>query len=216
MTVIRAIILDFDGVLVESNEEKKRAFEDFFALYPAHRDAMMEYHRRNHSCPRMMKFEHYVYELMGRPGDTETVQKMARQFSELVVPRVTACPEVPGARAFLNEFSRQVPLYISSVTPQDELREIVHARGIGSYFIDVFGDPPYKKTVAIRMVMERERLLPAEVIFIGDAVSDYGATIESGVGFLGRDSGLPWDGAKVRLYCDLLEIANVVRERMRG
>jgi len=215
MSAIRAIILDFDGVLVESNEEKTKAFEDLFALYPAHREAMMEYHLANYSCPRMMKFEHFVHELMGRSGDVEMIQTMERQFSEFVVRRVRACPDVPGAREFLKEFSRQLPLYISSVTPQDELREIVRARGIASFFVDVFGDPPFKKSDVIRAVLEREKLLSSEVIFVGDSASDYRAAVEAGLEFVGRDSGLPFDGGEVELHGDLHEIARLVRRRLK-
>ena len=216
MSTIRAIILDFDGVLVESNEAKTRAFKDLFALYPAYRDAMMDYHLANYSRPRMMKFEHYVYELMGRPGDAEMVQTVARQFSEFVVRRVVACPDVPGAWAFLEGFSGHVPLYISSVTPQDELRRIVHARGIGSFFVEVFGDPPYTKQDAIRAVLTREKLLPSEVIFVGDSASDYRAAVDAGLEFVGRDSGLPFDGIEIELHRDLYEIADVVRQRLKG
>ena len=216
MSAIQAIILDFDGVLVESNEEKTQAFEDLFALYPAYREAMMEHHLANYSSPRMMKFVHCVYELMGRPGDVEMVQTMARQFSEFVVRRVVACPDVPGARAFLDEFWRQVSLYISSVTPQDELRKIVRACGIDSFFVEVFGDPPCKKADAIRAVLACEKLLPSEVIFVGDSASDYRAAVDAGLEFVGRDSGLPFDGIEIELYHDLYEIADVVRQRLKG
>ena len=106
MSAIGAIVLDFDGVLVESNEEKTRAFEDLFGLYPAYREAMMDYHLAHYSSPRMTKFEYYVHELMERPGDDATIQAMARQFSEFVVQRVIDCPDVSGARAFITEFSK--------------------------------------------------------------------------------------------------------------
>lgn len=216
MNAIGALILDFDGVLVESNEAKTHAFDDLASLYPPYSDAMMKYHLANYSCPRMMKFKHYVYELMGRPGDAEMVQTMVWQFSEFVVRRVIACPDVPGARAFLEEFSRQVALYISSVTPQDELQQIIRARRIDSFFVEVFGDPPYKKQDAIRAVLTREKVLPFEVIFVGDSASDYRAAVEAGVEFVGRNSGLPFDGIEIELHRDLYEIANVVRQRLKG
>ena len=216
MSIIRALVLDFDGLLVESNEAKTHAFEDLFALYLPYRDAMMDYHLANYSRPRMMKFEHYVYELLGRPGDVEMLQTMARQFSEFVVRRVVACPDVPGARAFLDEFWRQVPLYISSVTPQDELRKIVRARGIDSFFVEVFGDPPCKKQDAIRAVLSREKLLPSQVVFVGDSASDYHVAVDAGLEFMGRDSGLPFDGIEIELYHDLYEIADVMRQRLKG
>jgi phosphoglycolate phosphatase-like HAD superfamily hydrolase len=214
VTKIRAIILDFDGVLVESQEAKLSAFENLFGIYPAYQNAMMDYHLANYSSSRMMKFEYYVYDLMQRPGDSRAVQAMADQFSEFVVQRVIACPEVPGAREFLDEFSHQVPLYVSSVTPESELRSIIHTRGIESFFVEVFGDPPWQKPDAIRSVLKRERLLPSEIIFVGDCASDYRTAVETGVEFVARNSGLPFNGVGLKRYNDLYEIANVIRERL--
>lgn len=216
MSAIKAIILDFDGVVVESNEEKGHAFGELFALYPAYRQAMMDYHLANYSSPRMMKFEHYVYKLMGRPGDVELVETMAQQFSHFVMRRVIACPEVPGAQAFLEEFSEQVPFYISSNTPHEELLQIIQARGIDSFFVDVFGNPPYRKAEAIGMVLAREQVLPHDVLFVGDSPSDYRVAVEAELEFVGRKSNLPFEGIDITLHNDLYEIARIVRSRLKG
>ena len=146
MKKIRAVILDFDGVLAESNKEKDAAFEELFSLYPTHVVPMREFHKANHAKPRLVKFKHYVEHVMQRPGDQEQIDRMAQEFSDRVVGRVISCPEVPGASAFLEEFSRKVPLYISSITPQDELMKIVQARGLGGYIKEAFGNPPHAKT----------------------------------------------------------------------
>jgi phosphoglycolate phosphatase len=211
VTRIRTVILDFDGVLAESNDEKTAAFEELAALYPEHREAMMEYHLAYYSSPRMSKFEHFVAELMDRAGDQEMIEILARKFSQLVVRRVVACSDVPGAREFLSEFSARVPLYISSVTPQEELHAILEARGIDSFLVTAFGNPPYTKAEAIRIVLERERLRPEEVAFVGDSMSDYQAATEAKLVFLGRFSGLPFKEVEVDLYPDLFAVADKLR-----
>jgi len=208
---IRTLILDFDGLLVESNEEKMQAFEDLFALYPAYKEAMRAFHLENYARPRMVKFEHYVYRVMNRPGDRGAVQTMARQFSDLVMTRVIRCPEVRGMRDFLREFSRKVPLYVSSTTPMDELHQIIAARDMGGYFREVFGDPPVPKPAAIEAVLEKEKVSPSEVVFVGDAPSDYRVAKEADLIFVGRDSGLPFDGVPITLYRDLTEIGDLLR-----
>ncbi|MBW1772795.1 MAG: HAD family hydrolase [Deltaproteobacteria bacterium] len=208
---VRTIILDFDGVLLESNDDKMQAFEDLFALHSNFSDAMRAFHLANYSRPRMIKFEHYVYHIMDRPGDENAVQEMAGQFSKMVTARVIACRQVPGAAEFLEEFSKKVPLYISSTTPQEELIHIIEARGMGHYFRDVFGDPPVKKADAIQDVLQREQLPPSAVVFVGDAVSDYRVATEAKLQFLGRNSGLPFDGVGTKLYNDLAEIGDVLR-----
>jgi phosphoglycolate phosphatase len=211
MSRIQAVILDFDGVLAESNDEKTVAFEELAAHFPEHREKMMEYHLANYSSPRMSKFEYFVTELMGRPGDVEMVKELARQFSELVVKRVIACPDVPGTREFLLEFSARLPLYISSVTPQEELRAILSARGLASFLVAAYGNPPHPKGEAIGMVLEREGLRPEEVVFVGDSISDYRAATEGRLVFLGRFSGLPFEEIEVDLSPDLFGVADKLR-----
>ena len=214
MNRIRAIILDFDGVLAESNDEKTAAFEQLFALYPEHSQTMMDYHLAHHSAPRMEKFAHYAEMLIGAPGDAKVIGKMATQFSQLVVERVVACPSVAGSLAFLQEFSALVPLYVSSVTPQDELRDILRMRELNSYFVEAFGNPPTPKYRAIQHVLERESLEPGDVAFVGDSLSDYRAATKANLRFFGRDSGLPFDGVEVALFPDMSAIGDQLRWRI--
>jgi len=213
MNEIKAVILDFDGVLVESNTEKTEAFKELFTLYPEHEEEMLAYHFQNFSVSRMRKFEHFVHDFMKRPDDTETVTEMAARFSDLVTKRVIACPEVPGAMSFLQRFSKRFPIYISSATPQSELIEIIHRRGMTSYLTGIFGDPPVKKREAIRSVLKREKVFPEETLFIGDALSDYHVARETGIRFMGRDSGLPFGEEDVPLYRDLFEISDAIRQQ---
>ena len=177
---------------------------------------MLAYHLENYSTSRMAKFEYYVHKLMGRPGDDEMVQAMAIQFSGIVKQAVVASPDVPGTRAFLQEFSQLVPLYISSVTPQGELREIVKERGLDSFFTEVFGNPPIQKVDAISTVLSQLGLIPSHLILIGDSASDYQAAAQTGVEFIGRDSGFGFQNTHIHLYKNLYEIADEVRERMKG
>ena len=209
---IRAVILDFDGVLAESNDEKSAAFEEFFALYPEHAAAMRAFHLDHYSNSRYDKFAHYAEVLMGSSVASTVVDEMAAQYARLVIDRVIACPSVPGAVEFLREFSAVVPLYISSATPQEELRTIVDCRGIARYITIAFGNPPTTKAAAIRTVLEREGAEPDEVVFVGDSASDFEAAAEADLVFLGRDSGRPFDSFDVELHADLIGIATALRK----
>ena len=188
MTYLRAVILDFDGVLVESNQAKQVAFDALFARYPEHAEAMSTYHMANFERPRLTKFHHFVYQIMASPDGEELVREMAEQFSKDAVQRIIACPEVRGATAFLREFAGSVPLYVASVTPEEELRTIVNARGIATLITSAYGDPPHPKVDAVRGILERERIAPAQALLIGDSLSDYEVARCVGVEFLGRGS----------------------------
>ncbi len=211
MRRIRAVILDFDGVLAESNGEKDAAFEGFFSLYPEHSVAMREYHQTHYASSRVQKFAYYAEKLMGCPEDQALLDHMAREFSQRVVDRVINCPEVPGASSFLAEFSRIVPLYISSVTPQEELIHIIRARRIDPYIKEAFGNPPHAKVLAAEMILQREGLDPQEVVFVGDSTSDYDAAQQVGLPFLGRDSGQFPPDTELELSADMFGIAERLR-----
>mgnify|MGYP005651117151 FL=1 len=211
MKRIRAVILDFDGVLAESNGEKDSAFEEFFALYPKYAEAMRQYHKEHYTSSRVVKIAYYVEHLMERPGAQDLQDRMAGEFSHRVVDRVINCPEVPGAKSFLEEFSGVVPLYISSVTPQDELNRIVRARRIDMHIKEAFGNPPHTKVDAAEMILKREGLDAEEVAFVGDSASDYEVALQVGLRFLARDSGQSFPSADLELFADLHGVASRLR-----
>ena len=211
---VKVLIMDFDGVIVESNAAKDEAFKELCALYPEHGDAMMAYHLAHISESRMIKIRHYVYELMAKPGDDAAVERMADEFAGFVRSKVIAGADVPGARAFLAEFSRLVPIYVSSTTPQEELEEIIETRGLTAYFAGVYGDPPHAKTKAIADVLAKEGAAPKEALFIGDTTSDRRFADEAGLEFAGRDSGRGLDCPGAEVFDDLIALGSWLRARL--
>ena len=45
--MLKILILDFDGVVIESNAVKTDAFDHVFGRFPDHAAAMMAYHHSN-------------------------------------------------------------------------------------------------------------------------------------------------------------------------
>jgi phosphoglycolate phosphatase-like HAD superfamily hydrolase len=211
---IELLVLDFDGVLVESNGIKTAAFRDVFARFPEHQSRMLAFHEEHVSLSRYAKFEYLVGTLLGRPGDDALVAELAADFSRRVVERVATCVEVPGAHEFLAEFAARVPTYLASVTPDAELREILDRRGLRRWFADVFGFPPQSKRAAVESVIERHGVDRAHVMLIGDSQGDLEVAREAGVQFIARNSGLPFDEPGLQTYPDLYAIADIVRQRI--
>ena len=211
---VEVLILDFDGVVVESNGVKTEAFGEVFDRFPEHRDEMMAFHDSHAYLPRRAKFEHLVRDLMGRPDDNELIEQLAADFSRRVVDRVVSCEMVPGADELLAEFSPRLPTYLASVTPELELLEILRRRNLSTHFRGVFGCPPTPKADAVRSVLQEHGADPRHVLLVGDSAGDLAAARETGVGFLGRDSGLPFGDREVPTYPDLYAIADVLRSRV--
>ena len=112
-------------------------------------------------------------------------QILCEQFSDLVVNEVIDAPWVAGAKEFLMEKQDSYFFFVASGTPQEELKEIIHRRGMTSFFDEIFGSPSTKDEL-IRRIIKKYTFLPSEIAFIGDAESDWEAAQKTGVNFIHR------------------------------
>lgn len=182
---IKAIILDFDGVVLESVDIKTRAFRELFKGYPEHLDDIIKFHIDNAGMSRFEKFKTIYRDYLKRPLDEREETRLGNTFSELVLEELLRCPFVPGAQRFLEKYSGLYHLFLASATPESELREIVAQRGLALFFRRIYGSPRTKPNI-LREILREYGWLAGEIMFIGDATNDYLAAKSLGVPFLGR------------------------------
>ncbi|MBC8552747.1 MAG: HAD family hydrolase [Candidatus Brocadiales bacterium] len=211
---IKAIIFDFDGVLVESVDVKTRAFARMFEDKGEDIVQMVtDYHLKNGGLSRVHKFKYYYKEILKCPLSEEKLGELCNIFSRLVIDDVINSPYVRGAKEFLERFHCEIDLYIASGTPEEELREIVRCRGMDMYFKGIYGSPAQKGQIA-RVVLEQNGYNVYEVIFIGDSITDLNGAQESGVGFIGRvaDNGESnsFEGMGVKIINDMNDLEEVI------
>jgi phosphoglycolate phosphatase-like HAD superfamily hydrolase len=183
---LSAIVFDFDGVLVESNDVKTRAFELLYAEFgPDIRAQVVEYHLKNAGISRYRKFQHYQEQFLGRAYTESDGERLSKQFSRLVVDAIVEAPYVPGASEFLAEYSGKLSLFVASGTPDDELHEIVARRNMKRFFVSVNGSPPTKSSI-LRDIMDAHGLRRDQMLMVGDAMADLEGARSTGIPFLGR------------------------------
>lgn len=184
--MIKAVLLDFDGVILESVACKTRAFEVLFSgERPEVREAIKHYHLQHGGLSRYEKFRHIYACLLRRPLSPERFVGLCCDFSEIVVEQVLAADWVPGAWDFIRRNYRSRDLYVVSGTPETELRMIIARKGLAAYFRGVYGSPDPKPTL-IRSILRGGPYQATEVVFVGDAETDRVAARETGVLFIGR------------------------------
>jgi len=184
--LIKAIIFDFDGVIVESVDIKTKAFAKLFCHEgPAVAEAVVEYHLQNSGVSRFDKFA-YIYNNILHRRITEAIfNDLCNKFSQLVVNEVINAPYVEGAEEFLKEYVKEYKFFVVSATPQEEIESIIEKRGMSGCFSTVYGAPG-KKTDLVRKIIKDNSLTSRELIYIGDALSDYEAAKENSVEFIAR------------------------------
>jgi phosphoglycolate phosphatase-like HAD superfamily hydrolase len=212
--MIKAIIFDFDGVLVESVNVKTRAFAKMFEDKGEEVVRQVtSFHLKNGGMTRDKKIMFYYNEILKCPLSDEKLEELCDTFSRLVVDEVIRSPYVEGAKEFLEKFYSEIDFYVASGTPEQELREIVKRRGMSLFFKGVFGSPAQKGEIA-KMILKQNGYNSKEVVYVGDSIADLRGAIESGTRFIGRldDSGHdPFTDNDVNVVKDMTEIEGIIR-----
>lgn len=143
------------------------------------------HHSYHAGISRVRKIQHYHSTFLHQPLSPEDLDLWVGRYSDLVEAQVVAAPAVVGVEAFLQAASTQLPLFVISGTPQDELQRIVSARGWEGFFTEVHGSPRLKADI-IDDIALRTHLDLSRVLFVGDAMTDFDAAADRGVAFLGR------------------------------
>lgn len=183
--MIKAIIFDFDGVLCESVEAKTEAFRNLFLDYPEKLDEIIAYHMKHGGISRYKKFDYIYKNILKESLTTEKAEELAQQFTDYAYNRVVEAPLVKGAKEFLDKYSRRLKLFVASGTPEDEMLKIAKEKKMDHYFVEVYGSPKTKYDIAA-LIMKNEKLSKNEVVFVGDAISDYEGAHQTGIPFIGR------------------------------
>ena len=184
-----AIIFDFDGTLVHSNEIKTWAFGE---LYKDHGENIVQqiiaYQKEHEGVSRFDKFRYWHKELLGIPYTKKIGENLSRTFSQLVLDAVFQAPYVEGAQEFLKKHYQQIPLFVASATPEHELLEIIKHRSIPHFFKGVYGYPA-TKTEILKKILAKNKLSPEQVLMVGDALADWEGAQDVGTEFIGIQSG---------------------------
>jgi phosphoglycolate phosphatase-like HAD superfamily hydrolase len=209
---ISAVILDFDGVIVESVDIKTGAFRELFSIYPDRVDEIVAYHLAHNAASRYEKFRVFYRDILHLPYDDETERRLDRELSSIVFSRVVSCPFVPGAEEFLRTFSGKVPMFLVSATPLPELERILEKRGIRRCFTAVYGAPGSKED-QIGEILAKEGFRRDCVVYVGDMQEDVRVARALGIPFVGREQKEPLAGLGVPAYPDMRGVRGWILSR---
>ena len=184
----RAIVFDFDGVILDSVNVKTNAFAKMFEDYgDAIKAKVVAHHLANGGISRFEKFKHYYKEFLGIELSEEQLKQLGEKFSELVYREVVNAPAIPGAVEFLEKQKLHTANYVASGTPEEEIIKIIEEKKLAKYFKKVYGSPKTKKEI-IEEILNENNYERSDLVFIGDALTDYNAARNAGVNFIGIKS----------------------------
>jgi len=184
--MIKTIIFDFDGVIADSVQVKTKAFSQIYSPYGKDVvNKVVAHHLANGGVSRIEKFKLYHKIFLCKNLNNQQLENLAGKFSEMVVEKVINAPYVKGAYKFLSENHGKYNYFISSGTPESEIREIAKQRKIDNYFKGIFGSPNTKDE-HVQKILRMYGFKKSEVVFVGDAPSDRDAAKINGTHFIAR------------------------------
>lgn len=172
---IKVIVFDFDGTLVDSNQIKYDAFFELFPHDNSRKKIIKEVIKEYREEPRSV----IIKKILERSSDRDAkkddivgkVKLLSDRYNKIVIERVKHCKTKTGALKALKVLSGKYRLYLSSITPEISLKEIVRYRKWDPFFCKIFGYPKNKISSLLNIV-RRESIYANEILVVGDGMSD--------------------------------------------
>jgi len=185
LTQYKTLVLDCDGVVLNSNKTKVNAYFEVAkrnGATDAQAQALVDHHVQKGSFPRNGKIEYYLKEILKQEVTETVIQQYMHSFDEILDKTLMEC-EISSGLSALREVTQYSKWMLLSGGDQRELRTIFARRNLAHLFdAGIFGGPDTKDIVLAREKANGNLQLPA--LFVGDSKYDYEAATRAGLDFV--------------------------------
>lgn len=177
--MLKAILFDFDGVIVNSDKHSlycfQKSFEHFHLLKPSFAD-IMKYN--GHTVINMLKY-------LLPNADDEQLNQLHEEYKKVSDESFTMIELMPGVEEVISNIGVKYKLAIVSSRRTISLHKLLLHHELNNYFLivvgreDVQNHKPHPE--GIEKALAAIEVKPSEAIFIGDAEQDVHAAKNAGM-----------------------------------
>jgi len=187
--MIKHILWDFDGVILDSMKIKSEGFQSLFVGYDNKILSEIEvYHYAHGGVSRFDKIRYFHEVLLKQTISEEEVIRLANKFANIIEKKLFDKNNlILDSVTFIKEYYQDYNFHIVSGAEHNELNHLCKVFDLKPYFISINGSPT-KKDVLVNNVLDAYQYKNEETILIGDAMTDYNAALKNGIEFYGYNN----------------------------
>ena len=187
--MVKNILWDFDGVILDSMPIRDWGFREIFKNFDKKDvDALLVYHNLNSGLSRYVKIRYFYEKILGKEISDDKVLEYAGNFSTLMKQELTNMANlIQDSVSFIKDNFKKYKFHLVSGSDQTELRFLCEKLGISQYFLSIHGSPIPKKEL-VSNLLKQENYQITETCLIGDSINDKEAAEHNDITFIGYNN----------------------------
>lgn len=184
--MIKNILWDLDGVILDSMPVRDFGFREIFKKYEKNViDEFILYHRKNGGLSRFHKIKYFYNQLLKKDITESKIQKYANQFTVIMKNELTN-PKylIQESINFIKSNHDNYNFHIVSGSEHNELNYLCEKLKLKDYFLSINGSPTPKNSL-VENLLNNEKYKIEETILIGDSINDCEAANINNIIFYG-------------------------------
>ena len=184
--MIKNIIFDFDGVILDSIPVKTEAFRELFEEFSEDEiQKLIEYHLVNGGKSRYIKIKYFFNEILNQEISEKEILRYGNRYSELTKEELSKTKYlIEETIDFIKKNHQKYNLHIASGADENDLRYICDSLDLKQYFLSINGSPKVKSEIVQKILIENQ-YNKDETILIGDSINDFEAANINNIEFYG-------------------------------
>lgn len=186
--MIKNIIFDFDGVILDSMPIRTEGFKKIFENYDNKKvEELISFHLINGGLSRFVKIKYFFEELLETSISEEEINFFADKYSKIMKEKLINEKYLIRETVDFIKNNNNIKMFIASGSEEKELRLINESLQLSKYFLGIFGSPKNKIDI-VKSIIKDNKLNKNETILIGDSINDYDAAIKNDIRFFGYNN----------------------------
>ena len=187
--MIKIILWDFDGVIINSMIVKGQGFVELFKDYSLqHVRALEKYHYSNGGVSRFDKIKYFYEKILKKNITKKKIFNLSDKFAHIINKRIfNKKILIQESLNFIKKNYKKYDFHIVSGAEHNELNKLCDYFKINKYFKSISGSP-IKKNTLIQKIIKDFKYNASEMALIGDSMTDYHAAKKNKVKFYGYNN----------------------------